>query len=481
MVRIRQLQQTRSAGVGSAGVVPPAEGSYVRRRAKYQAASAYPFSVFHPSQTERNLHNAVGTCPSIWREARPDRISSRYVRERHTGRWSARIGADPSNKTLSMKYTRRIGLKIADFQNWSFAQGLTLEAATYQDILQYQQDIRAGAWGTKRRKLSPDWANDKADEACSFLLWMAKRGLRPAFEVTTKLVVQRSRRSNKIEKAIVRTGKETGRRESTELLVLPDWPKVDAWLAELRVRRGYSKTLASRTVVELATRRAETCGILKDQWPSRTAIDQGMARGHKTVSILITEEVKFSKDRSIDFDIAFASLVRHWIDTQWQKLAEIYQRRTGLQTTRLFLSDSPGHEGTPIQPETLYQCFKLRAKGGPTLWYPHHGRHFSICDGLIAGLRRDAAVAQRPISQMPSEWVLNRTKFWMDMQRRKAGHMSEETTQIYTRWLNTNHILVNVHDDFASFMDGVMGLPDSPPLVVECPVPHNPASLNLDG
>jgi hypothetical protein len=347
----------------------------------------------------------------------------------------------------SPKTVANIAYIVVDFLNWMDANGVSPETAIYAVVRAYQSEILNGLWGKGSRELSPDWANEKADEACSLLRWLAARGFRGEFKVETKTV-----RTPLGELREVRVGRAKGSRDPGHILALPDEHKVSGWLEQVRQRNGRAKSLACRAIVELATRKRETCSIEVHQWPSKLAIKEAEQAGKKQVRILITKNTKNSRPRAIDFDVQYAKIVRNWIDGPRATLEDLHFQRKGLRPSQLFLSDAPGFEGTPISPASLYACFKLPVPDGPEIWYPHLGRHYSICLGLIEGLRCDAAAMNRQLFDMPMNWVRNRTEYWLNIQRRKAGHISVQTTEIYTQWLDTNCILQPTSDEWTKFL-----------------------------
>ncbi|KQV83569.1 hypothetical protein [Rhizobium sp. Root1220] len=354
----------------------------------------------------------------------------------------------------SIKTINRIAYNLVDFLNWLNAHGISPERATYAQVLAYQEDIRNGRWGKGNRELSPAWANEKADEACSFLRWFAENGYRAAFTVQTRQVrVPSLSGQGKTENREVRNSRCKGSYDPLHVLSLPSEPAVLTWLDAVRLRRGRSKSLACRGVVELATRKLETCSIAVEQWPTGEEITKAERGGKKQVRIMITNNTKNSRPRAVDFDVQFARIVRSWIDGPRVNLAEIYFRRTGIRPRQLFLSDAKGFEGTPISPVTLYECFKMRTEGGPEIWFPHLGRHYSICAGLIEGLRKEATAMNGLLHNMPLNWVKNRTEYHLNIQRRKAGHLSAATTEIYTQWVETNLILRPTTDEWHSFLE----------------------------
>jgi hypothetical protein len=375
------------------------------------------------------------------------------MRERHAGRWSPEIGREPKGELLSLKSIEHVAYCAADFLNWLFTRGIRPEDAEYPHVISYQQDIRHGRWGSSSDELSPEWANTKADEACTLLRWMADRGYRRAFQVQTKKVSWRTRDGKIIYKE-VRVGKEKQGNSGLELLDLPQESQVADWLEVVRKRRGRSKSLACRAVVEFGSRKTETCSIEVTAWPSAAYIDKAKSLGKKQVRIQLTKNIKNGRPRSIDFDVEFAHMVRVWIDGPRKALAAIYAQRHGFEPSGLFLSDAKGYEGTPISSQALYECFKLKLEGGPDIWHPHLGRHYSICMGILKGLERDAATLDRLPKDMPLEWVQRRSAYWVDIQRRKSGHVSAETTEIYTQWIENNLVLIPAHKNYMAFLEG---------------------------
>jgi hypothetical protein len=55
---------------------------------------------------------------------------------------------------------------------------------------------------------------------------------------------------------------------------------------------------------------------------------------------------------------------------------------------------------------------------------------------------------------MPLEWVQRRTAYWVDIQRRRSGHVSEQTTEIYTQWIENNLLLIPAHKNYMAFLEG---------------------------
>lgn len=206
---------------------------------------------------------------------------------------------------------------------------------------------------------------------------------------------------------------------------------------------------ASRYIIETGARLLETCALRVEQWPSVAAINsaQQAGRGYVTMILKVT---KLGKPRTIQLSVEFAALVRDWIDLRRKHLVGPQLKCAG----PLFVSDSPGHEGTPLSRASIYRCFKLKAPGGPEKWYPHLGRHYFACNYVLDGLSRDAEIAGRTLPSMGPDWVTNRASFWIDTLRRQLGHVSETTTELYLRWIVTTYQLVPVAQGWGSFLDG---------------------------
>ncbi|MGO7586641.1 hypothetical protein ACC689_20755 [Rhizobium ruizarguesonis] len=238
-----------------------------------------------------------------------------------------------------------------------------------------------------------------------------------------------------------------------EVLDLPNEVAVQDWLDSVRRRRGKAKMLNCRLVVETALRRREATSLTVDQWPTLDHINNAMLKGlpHVNLSVHVT---KGNNPRVILLEVGFAKLVALWISQERPRLVEVYIKRTGHKAPdSLFLSDRDGYEGVPISYASLYLCFRPPVATFLP-WYPHHGRHYWTCTFILNGLRRDAAAANVSLKNVTSSWVRGRLSYWIEIARRQLGHLSDETTELYMRWMMTQIELIGITDAYSDFLEG---------------------------
>ena len=142
----------------------------------------------------------------------------------------------------------------------------------------------------------------------------------------------------------------------------------------------------------------------------------------------------------IMLSIHFAAMVREWLDERRGALDLAFEKRTGRPKIKAALRvGQQKHEGTPISGPTLYRCFKKKVPGGPgNLFFPHFGRHFFACMFILRGTSYDARLRGMTLAGMGADWVHDRGNFWLKIVQRQLGHLSEQTTEIYLRWLVTS-------------------------------------------
>jgi integrase len=215
---------------------------------------------------------------------------------------------------------------------------------------------------------------------------------------------------------------------------LPSIEEVRDWLRAVREKRGYAKYLACRFILEVGPRNHEVAAVTVDQWPSRETVDWLQSRGQPAAVMELTV-TKGSVPRDVMIPIELADEVCRWIDGPRLRLNTQFYKRTKEQASKqLFLSDARGHEGIPVKEYTIYRCFH-EVKPRPPHWAPHLGRHAYACFYVLQALELDAKIAGKNIAEMGADWVMNRGDWWLKTLRRQLGHVSEETTEIYLRWL----------------------------------------------
>ena len=55
---------------------------------------------------------------------------------------------------------------------------------------------------------------------------------------------------------------------------------------------------------------------------------------------------------------------------------------------------------------------------------------------------------------MPAEWISQRGAWWLTTLRKQLGHASEETTELYLRWLLTSSKMAEMSAGWHRFLEG---------------------------
>ncbi|MCI5076395.1 site-specific integrase [Oricola sp.] len=392
------------------------------------------------------------------------REHNRYLRERALGKagigdrvpWEAdRI---PLPKTLE-NAARYLGVFI-DWCGFTKSDWRTL---CYKvGVLAFQNDMALGRWSLSGRKNDPRTANQRADEAAAFLAWAADRGLREPFNIERRLLVRRTRSASSSRKGMRTDRSRLGRlpesrsKDVEKVGFLPRPQQVRDWLHAVRDQKGYAKYLASRFVLEAGTRLFETVAINEDQIPSREKLVELSSAGQLVapVTLLVT---KGGRPRTIFLAIPFLLEIRQWIEGKRLRLRYLWhKRKKAPPSPRLFLSDARGHEGTPISKARLYDCFR-EVNPRPTGWHTHAGRHTYACFFVLYALEDEAASAGRALSSMGADWIVARGTWYLKTLQKQLGHLSEETTELYLRWLVTASGLSSAATGWHSFLSDGSG------------------------
>jgi integrase len=377
-------------------------------------------------------------------EGRYCRVHNRYLRERALAEWSpnhdgiALAAIDlPRPKTIEAA-ARHLGV----FIDWCDAKQKDWRNIDYiDDVLDFQNHMAKGTWSLSGRRLKSDTANIRTDEVTSFLTWAATRGLRSPFSMKLKSAAAFARTgfsSQKFTSARSRPGRLRPSPTASEMVtMLPPAQAVRDWLSLLREQRGYAKYLACRFILETGVRREELVSIKVDQIPSREALEALANEGQIFGYIQLTE-TKGGRPRRIQVALKFLLEIRRWIDGPRMRLPRDWSRRNGNRTPSksLFLSDARQSAGTPISAATVYRCFKL--KPHPPKWHPHFGRHVYACFTVIHTLEAEASMSGRSLSEMGADWIQSRGLWCLQTLRSQLGHLSEDTTNLYLRWLTTH-------------------------------------------
>jgi len=385
------------------------------------------------------------------------REANRYLRERATLTWPQdRNPATTGYFHSSAAYPRPKGLKkVADslvrFFGWLEANRLDWRAIQYDpDVRLFRDDQATGVWSRDQAPLATSTIESRIDYATDFLRWAAIRELRPPFDIPqitryrTFATGTSSTRSTKV--FVSRAGR--ARRDPVNLR-LPELGELRAWLAQIRARRGYTKTLACRTILASGMRLEEVAQLPMDFIPMRP--DQWHMMGG-AVRFLIIAGTKFGKSRYVTLPTDLAYELHRFRTTRrinalvkWSKA-----HRGAKKPTQMFLSS---YDGSPLSGPTIYDAWiSSRIYDG---WSPHLGRHTWACYQLLAELCAEAQMLQVQPSRMPVSWIEATAQTIISLSiQPNLGHVSEQTTRIYLQWLRSQLALPATYDTWHTFLEG---------------------------
>jgi integrase len=444
-----------AAGIGAIDAVSGRD----RRRigSGKAAASGRPASyrimakVFFPNRERLSAkgYAAVAHVPVLFdTNGRYLREHNRYLRERARLEWHPGAGGD----ILRPRTLSNIADKLKNFATWCAARSVDWRTVTYARILDYQSEQIDGRWSVLGGKLLPSTANERADEATSFVRWAADRRLRGPFDV--KMFVTRGSRALGVGPAPVRSGRAKEDIISPEQagFVLPEREEVREWLEAVRAQRGYSKYLACKIIMNTGARRHEVEALTTAQWPTDEAISRAISRRLFSVPMRLTV-TKGGRPRTIRVPIALAKEVREFINGKRKNYARrFYLANDKTRTDRLLLSDDLAAHGRPISAQTIYRCFS-EVEPGPSHWSPHKGRHVFACFWVLSALSVEAD-RSGGLKTKSADWVNNRGEFWLKALQRQFGHVSTATTEEYLRWLVYATSLAELSAGWHRFLDG---------------------------
>jgi hypothetical protein len=58
------------------------------------------------------------------------------------------------------------------------------------------------------------------------------------------------------------------------------------------------------------------------------------------------------------------------------------------------------------------------------------------------------------MKNLTSSRVRGRVGYWIEIAKRQLGHLSEETTELYMRWMMTQIELIGIASDYSDFLEG---------------------------
>ncbi|SFL13042.1 Site-specific recombinase XerD [Mesorhizobium albiziae] len=387
------------------------------------------------------------------------REHNRYLRERALGEWSPKHQLFCDVEPLAPKSVRNSGNYLCVFVTWCDENAVDWLTVTYKKgPLNFQKNMTDGIWSPSGRNLGANTANQRADEATNFLIWAAQSGLRAEFTVPYRSSTRRIATDDLSSSGVATYRTRVGRAKSSltssvaTAAILPKAAEIGEWLQDVKARLGLAKYLACRFPLETGARLEETVALNEHQIPTKEELKQLASVGHTTaaVNLIVT---KGMRPRTIAVSIQYLLDLRRWLDGKWLRSRFLFTKRTGLRpSNRVFLSDSRDHEGTPISPQTLYRCFKLRPH--PIKWHPHFARHAFACFSILYTLEKEAQGAGRSLTEMGADWILGRGGWCLKTLSHQLGHLSKSTTDLYLRWLVTAAGVAEISAGWHAFLAG---------------------------
>ncbi|WP_441227955.1 tyrosine-type recombinase/integrase [Tardiphaga sp. 20_F10_N6_6] len=302
--------------------------------------------------------------------------------------------------------------------------------ASYEDVLEYQNS-QLRSLGTAGKSVTPKTANRRADEVTHFLRWASLNGLRPSFHYETKTVdrIINGRRRT----FLIRLGRSREALYEDDPTHFPTAAQIAAWLKSVLTIRGEAKWLACRFVLETGARKSEVSNLKVSDWPSDERIAKAIQQNSAFVHMTLKHGTKGGRPRQIRVPLAFAMQVQAWRKKR-NTYAYRYYKRTGRRIDLMFLSDSGMHAGTPLSGQTIWRCFR-EVEPRPDRWTTHKGRHAYAVFLVLYALESEAQASHSSLKTKGPEWIYDRGRHWLMLLKKQFGHISEETTQIYLRWL----------------------------------------------
>ena len=340
--------------------------------------------------------------------------ANRFLRERAVGAWRPRRGECSAYATKSALADNTIDAYSRDLENfWSYVEATKLHwrSVTYLDLLDsYDKDMGRGRWSEDGEPLSPSTINRRVDLAAQFLEWAAERGDREPFEVSLEATSKPfgHGRRGPVEVRVRRRRVDPGH------LRLPTAAEINRWLLEVRARRGVTKALACRTILETGMRIEETVLLRAGQLPNPDALEAGKparmeilygTKGGREPG----DAAKAGKPRTLRFAVSFLRELSDYAALRRAKAAALFiAGHPGCPVPpQLFLSERTGEA---ITAAALYKawhaCESLPYPG----FSPHIGRHSFACLTLLRLLQEEMALTARTLGAGPRSTLLEHAR-----------------------------------------------------------------------
>jgi integrase len=393
--------------------------------------------------------------------------ANRFLRERALLDWhphnrhgepTAKVRVPAENTMFAM------ARDMENFLSYAESNGFDWRGMDYQQVLRtYQADQLNGSWSERGEPLAPATINRRVGTVCEFLMWAGDRELRSTFQVMGSRSTVRDRSgtatTNRFHAVTGRAGRV---RERVERLRIPTVAEIDAWLAEIEGKRGKTKALACRTILETGMRLEEVAllraaqvpdpGAVLPGYPARMDICYG-TKGSRQVG----DPDKKGKARTLRFGVGFLHALDDYRRLRRAKALAAFRRAhpgERLPET-LFLAEDGGQ---PLTKKMIYdawtRCQTLPFPG----WSPHAGRHAFACLLLLRLIHEEGERIGQAAATLPRTALIGQASDLVQTYVRPVlGHVSEETTARYLEWV-ADHFLVAEHRAaWAHYLEGGNG------------------------
>lgn len=399
-------------------------------------------------------------------------IPSKYLGDR------ARAKTDALSDRMQMRRRRfptpqsmrNFGSALVNFLEWASANGLNWAELEYlPDLIEgYQGQMLEGRWSARGVPLAPRTINGRVAEACAFLKWAAAKGFRSSFDIPMTRVASPARSEHKFKTTRARDA-EYARlgavRVDPILLTIPPDEDVSKWLKSVLQRRGPTKLLMCRLIIETAIRREEavqwqvdTLPLDRQDWRCMgDYVTVHVSHGAKGPKRRDERGSLIGPGRHVDIPLALAIEIERYRETVRPRLRARYvksaktleekRRRMVNTTSRLFLSDATGE---PISAQRLYEAWVQSPHLPYRGWSPNCGRHYWSCKTLLRGLRsRSARDLKTEVYGDDHDPVMSGGQDIINLViRPQLGHLSETTTTAYLVWVKRVLMLTGVSDAY---------------------------------
>jgi integrase len=244
-----------------------------------------------------------------------------------------------------------------------------------------------------------------------------------------------------------------------ERLRIPTAAEIDAWLGEVEVRRGKTKALACKTILETGMRLEEVALLRASQVPDPETVIPGYparmdicfgTKGSRQVG----DPDKKGKPRTLRFGVGFL----HTLDD--------YRRLRRAKAVAAFRPDNPGKRpsdilflsestGEPLTKKMIYDAWTRTEKLPFPGWSPHAGRHAFACLLLLRLIHEEGERIGQSAATLPRSVMITQATDLVQMYVRPIlGHVSEQTTARYLEWVADHFMVAEHRAAWAHYLEG---------------------------